>query len=313
MNDRNGVTVVGSVHSDLIATASVMPALGSSVVGTQFTLAPGGKAGNQATQVSRLGIHTWLVSSVGADPLGDVISDQLAAANVDRSFLVRSTVAPTGASTIFAVDGEYASIIVPGAAGTLREEDLAAAAPAFQQSRFAVTQLELGPDLAFAALRHAQNAGAVAVLNASPLVGLDIDSLAPVLKSTDILIVNRHEAELLLARSSAASGGATELAHRLRHLFGLQVVVITCGAEGAVLVRDEVEFNQPAFAIQVADSIGAGDAFLGALIASWVGSADDRSALKAASAAGALAASGAGAHASLPDRPMLGAFLRERD
>src|SRR6185436_15608639 len=48
MSGRSGVIVVGSVHTDLIASADAMPMPGSSVLGTRFTLAPGGKAGNQA-------------------------------------------------------------------------------------------------------------------------------------------------------------------------------------------------------------------------------------------------------------------------
>ena len=313
MSDRFGVTVVGSVHSNLIATAPVMPSLGSSVLGTQFTLAPGGKAGNQATQIARLGVHTWLVSSVGADPLGDIISEQLAAAHVDRSYLVRSATLPTGASTIFAVGGEYASIIFPGAAGTLVNADLVAAIPAFQQSKFVLTQLELGAELALDVMTYARQAGAISVLNASPLVGFDIGSLQSVLESADILIVNRHEADVLLSHSSTAGGRAVDSAQRLHRQFKMQVVVVTCGADGSVLVRGDAVVQQPAFPVEVVDSIGAGDAFLGALIAAWMGGAEDEHAVRSASAAGALAASAAGAHASLPDRQALRSFLREQD
>ena len=62
MTGRTGVSVVGSVHTDLIASADSMPMPGSSVLGSRFTLAPGGKAGNQAAQLARLGVTTWLVS-----------------------------------------------------------------------------------------------------------------------------------------------------------------------------------------------------------------------------------------------------------
>jgi ribokinase len=303
---------VGSVHSDLIAAAPVMPALGSSVLGTQFTLAPGGKAGNQATQIARLGIHTWLVSSVGSDALGAIIVAQLTAAGIDQSYLVRSTESPTGASTIFAVDGEYASIIVPGAAGTLCDADLNAAAPAFQQSKFVVAQLELGLEIARTALGLAWRAGATTVLNASPLAGIDIAETSAVLEQTDILVVNRHEANLLLADRASSDLPIIEFARRLRDQFELQAVIITCGADGSLLARKNDAVEQPAFPISVVDSIGAGDAFLGALIAAWADRAHDREALRSAAAAGALAASSAGAHASLPDRSSLRAFLRDR-
>lgn len=311
MIDRRGVTVVGSLHSDLIASATQMPTLGSSVLGSHFTFAPGGKAGNLATQIARLGVHAWLVSRVGQDPLGDALVEQLAAAGVDGTYLTRSE-SSTGASTIFAIDGEYASIIVPGAAGTLAEMDLIAATPALQRSGFVATQLELGLDIARAALDRARLAGATTVLNASPLDGIDITALHPVLESTDILVVNRHEASLLLAGHVADEFTDRDSAQQLRERFDVRAVVVTCGADGAFLARDTHTVQQRAFPISVVDSIGAGDAFLGALIAGWIAGVDDEHALRMASAAGALAASSAGAHASLPDRATLDEFLGAR-
>ena len=87
MSERTIVTVVGSVHTDLIASASTMPTPGSSAIGDRFTLAPGGKAGNQAAQLAKLGVPTVLISRIGTDALGNVIARQIAAAGVDVSFV----------------------------------------------------------------------------------------------------------------------------------------------------------------------------------------------------------------------------------
>jgi sugar/nucleoside kinase (ribokinase family) len=116
---------------------------------------------------------------------------------------------------------------------------------------------------------------------------------------------------VLLPLSDSAGRRAVDSALRLCELFQIQVVVVTCGADGSVLVRGEAVVQQTAFPVDVVDSIGAGDAFLGALIATWMGGAGDARALRSASAAGALAASAAGAHASLPDRMTLSSFLSE--
>ncbi len=94
MNGRSGVIVVGSVHTDLIATADAMPTPGSSVLGTRFTLAPGGKAGNQAAQLARLGVPTVLISRIGTDSLGNVIAAQLAGTGIDLTYLARSDTRP---------------------------------------------------------------------------------------------------------------------------------------------------------------------------------------------------------------------------
>ncbi|HYP61883.1 MAG TPA: PfkB family carbohydrate kinase [Thermomicrobiales bacterium] len=310
MNGRSGVIVVGSVHTDLIATADAMPTPGSSVLGTRFTLAPGGKAGNQAAQLARLGVPTVLISRIGTDSLGDVIAAQLAGTGIDLTYLARSTLDPTGASTVFAVSGEYASIIVPGAAAGLTDADLDAAESAFRASRFALAQLELGPDLAHAALSRARTSGSTTVLNASPIHGADPDVLAQVLDVTDVLVVNRHEAAILFHAPMTDRQAIAAAASMLNDRFDLKATIITCGSEGAVLVRGDAVIELPAWPIDVVDTVGAGDAFLGGLVAAWYGGSDDRAALRFAAAAGALAASGSGAFTSLPNRPAVEAFLQ---
>jgi ribokinase len=285
---------------------------GTSVLGSRFTLAPGGKAGNQAAQLVRLGITTWLVSRIGTDALGDVLTERLSGTGIDLHWLARSDDVPTGASTIFAVEGEYASIIVPGAAGALADADLDAAAAAFRRSRFVLSQLELGPDRAWAALSRARSAGATTVLNASPIAGVERRALSRVLDVTDVLVVNRHEAALLAGTQVPDRTAAALVALQLGARHGLDAVVITCGADGAVLARAETVVEQQAVPVEVVDSVGAGDAYLGALVAAWVGGQDDRDALRMAAAAGALAASGTGAFTSLPDRVTLDAFLHDR-
>ena len=182
----------------------------------------------------------------------------------------------TGASTVFAVGGEYASIIVPGAATGLSDGDLAAAASAFERSQFVLAQLELGTGLAVAALSRAKASGATAVLNASPIQGVDPDALAAVLDLTGVLVVNRHEAATLMEMPVADRADARHAAVRLNEQFGLNATVITCGAEGAVLARGGEVIGQSAWAIEIVDTVGAGDAFLGALVAAWHRGDDDR-------------------------------------
>jgi len=79
-----------------------------------------------------------------------------------------------------------------------------------------------------------------------------------------------------------------------------------------ILARGNTIVEQAAWPIKVADTVGAGDAFLGALIAAWRRGDDDQAALSYGAAAGAWAASGSGAFTTLPDRGELYDFLRSR-
>ena len=81
--------------------------------------------------------------------------------------------------------------------------------------------------------------------------------------------VNREEAQLLSAESDPARG-----AEALCAQLGARVVVVTLGAEGA-LVRGETRANANGVAADVVDTTGAGDAFLGVLVAALTTSGFD--------------------------------------
>ena len=309
MSRLPGVTVVGSLHTDLIVSADVLPNLGTSVLGDRFTVAPGGKAANQAAQLARLGMRSWLVSAVGQDALGEQVTDELQASGVDITFVERLSDRATGASVVIAVGGEYASVIVPGAAATMTARMLRQAASAIVQSMFVVAQLELGAAFAESTLRVAKEQTATTVLNVSPIDGVDPANIYRAISMADVVVVNRHEASMLAGCPVMDMEQTVAAASFIAQLEGPSVVVVTCGADGVVLVRDREVAVQDAFAVNVADTVGAGDAFLGGLLAGWCEGRNDREALRLGAAAGALCASGHGAFRSLPDRQQVRAFL----
>src|SRR5215213_8187465 len=98
--DRQGVTVVGSVHMDLIAVADRLPRHGESLVGRSFAAFPGGKAGNQAAQVAGNGCPAFLVARLGDDHFGRDLRERLTAKGVDTSRVAIDPMIPTGASPL---------------------------------------------------------------------------------------------------------------------------------------------------------------------------------------------------------------------
>jgi ribokinase len=116
----------------------------------------------------------------------------------------------------------------------------------------------------------------------------------------DMLIVNQLEAELLSERGVASVSDAIAAGRALRESLGCSEAVVTLGAAGAVAVTPTAELYQPAFVVPVVDSVGAGDAFAGTLIAMLIKSQAFPLALRAAVAAGAIAVGRPGAFDSLP-------------
>src|ERR671920_1431791 len=116
-------------------TSDRLPGKGESIVGHRVALSPGGKAGNQAAQAARNGARTFLVGRVGRDVFGDRLRAALARKGVDTTYLTVDSQEATGVSPVLTgADGEYASIIVPGAGQRLEFEDVDAAGDAFAQS-----------------------------------------------------------------------------------------------------------------------------------------------------------------------------------
>jgi len=259
------LTVVGSVNLDLVARAERLPRPGETVTGATFTEIPGGKGANQAVAAARLGAAVTFFACVGKDGFADLALGELRAAGVGLEHL-KTTDTPTGVALItVAADGENEIVVAPGANDELRPEDVD-----LPDCDGVLCQLEIPLDT----VEHVANtAPGDFFLNAAPARG-------PV-PAADVTIVNRYELETLPSR-----GG---------------VIVVTHGAEGAVMLEDgdEVARAEPP-RVDAVDGTAAGDAFTACLVVSLLEGRERAEALTRACAAGALAASRFGAQTSLP-------------
>lgn len=266
------LTVVGSVNLDLVARCAELPRAGETLTAASFTLVPGGKGANQALAAARMGGHVRMVGKVGDDSYAVLALAELRAGGVDLTG-VTSRPGPTGIAMIVVDDhGENQIVVVPGANGDLGASDVDVPA-----GHAVLVQLEI-PDAALVAA--AERATGLFALNAAPARPLpDV-----VRQRADLVIVNRLEAEALGPVRPDA------------------LVAVTFGAEGALLRRGdgtELARATPPPVVAV-DGTGAGDSFCGALIVSLLEGRSPADALRRACAAGALAASRAGAQPSLP-------------
>jgi len=118
-------------------------------------------------------------------------------------------------------------------------------------------------------------------------------------------VVNAQEAAALAGRppdgtvadeSALGRGAAATLAAGL----GGGHVVVTLGAAGAALAGPSGTAAVPGFPVTAVDTVGAGDAFVGALAVALASGLDPAAAVTAACAAGAAAATRRGAQAALP-------------
>jgi len=303
MRDRHAPTVVvlGSVHMDLIATADRLPGRGESVGGGVFTMAPGGKGGNQACQFVLAGTHAHMVTRLGADAFGRELLAGLQTKGVDTALVALDPDHPTGASAVLAAEGDYSSIIAPGAAAFLSTQDVERARPIIELADALVVQLELPVGVSAQAAGIAAASGKRVILNASPAPDSAKAVPGALWRATSVLVVNRVEAGRLLARpvdGKSAGADVVDLAQRL----GIETVVMTLGTDGVVAAQSGELVRQPALPAEVVDAVGAGDAFLGVFATALLEGLPLPVALRRGVAAGALAVSRRGVYAALPTR-----------
>lgn len=270
------IQVVGSINLDLVASASHLPHPGETVGGAVFARHPGGKGANQALAARRLGATVELAGTVGEDPFADEALALLIASGVDMSAVRATPDAPTGVALIVvATGGDNQIVVAPGANHLTAPPGL----PPLDADAV-VTQLEIPHDT----VAHvAATASGLVVLNAAPAVPLD----RRVLDGVDVLVVNETEHRALEASLDRYDG----------------LVVRTLGERGAEARRSgSVVATAAAPRVEAIDTVGAGDAFVGALTVALVEGSDLPPALAFACAAGAAATTRAGAQPSLPTR-----------
>jgi ribokinase len=307
-----GVVVVGSVHMDVVATAERLPGKGESVVGHRVALSPGGKAGNQAAQAALNETRTFVIGRVGRDAFGDQLRAALERTGVDTTYLTVDSQESTGISPVLTgADGEYASIIVPGAGQRLEPEDIDAARDAFARSVVLLLQLEIPVRISAHAAQLARSLGVRVIFNASPAPTNGGAIPGALWSAVDVLLVNGVEAERLSGMSIPDVPGAVVASEGLRRLFGIPSVIVTLGGHGVVALDERGARHLPAWPVPVVETIGAGDAFAGILASELARGRQLDDALPLANAAGALAVTRSGAHDALPTGAQIRAFLTE--
>ncbi len=256
------VCVVGSANIDLVARCERLPRPGETVTGAEFARHPGGKGANQALAAARLGARVRFVGRVGVD---DFALESLRAEGVDVTGVARDD-GPSGVALILVDrDGENVIVVAPGANARLSAADVVVG-----EAAAVICQLEIPHEAVAEASRQAR----FFCLNAAPARG-------PIELAADLVVVNRYEHELLGPR-----GG---------------LVAVTMGADGAVLLENGVQVARARPPrVKAVDGTAAGDAFVAALVVSLLEGRERGAALTRACAAGALAASRAGAQPSLP-------------
>jgi len=264
----------------------------------------GGAPANFAYHAAQLGLDAWIVSSVGADSAGEDIARALDALGVRRDVLAVSPRYPTGAvdvrvdengepeyniRTDVAWDHIPWSRMLERLAGRLQAVCFGALAQRSPDSR--------------ATIRRFLEATAADCLRV-----FDVN-LRQHWYSREVIVdslrcanvVKLNDAELpVLAEMLGLVGDADSVLGRMLELYDLRMAALTRGAHGSVLRTPHERVEHPGFPVEVADTVGAGDAFTAALVAGLLFGLEPVRINEIANRLGAYAASKPGATPPAP-------------
>ena len=298
------VFVVGSINQDFVLNVERRPEPGETVTNAQLSKGNGGKGANQAAAAALLGAEVTLLGRVGDDGFGEPLVEALAEKGVDTSLIGAAPGSSTGTAVITVTpDGENAITVAPGANRRLTPGDVEDAAEAIGGARVLVAQMEVPTEVVTRAVGVAARHGTRALVNLAP----SFEVPGELLEQLDPLVVNEHEAAFLLGEKVEGVDGALSAASELLAL-GPKSVVVTVGKAGAIFSDGESKEHLPAPEVDVVDTTGAGDAFVGALAVSLAGDDSLRDAVAYAVRAGAAAVTQEGAQGALPTNDVIEAL-----
>ncbi len=298
------VAVVGSYNAGYVAEVPHFPVVGETVTADHYEEVVGGKGSNQAVAVSRLGATARFVGCVGDDRHADTAFDLWEQEGVDAT-RVFCTEERTGIGIVLVEEtGDNEIVVVPGANHELGPEHVERAADAIGACDVLLVQLEIADDAVAAAVEAGADRGLDVVLDPAPARELP----PTVLENVDYLTPNETEARILAGHSPDSDVDDAAVGEQLRTL-GVGTVVLTLGADGA-LVDDGTDRTQiPAPDVDVVDSTGAGDAFNGAFAVALAGGDSPVEAARLGCAAGAASVTAFDVIPSLPSRADVAALV----
>lgn len=254
MQGRIEVIGFGALNCDKICQVESVPLPGQEVGVISMMRQPGGSAANTIVGLARLGVKTGFLGTVGDDPEGSQLLQNLRREKVNLQGIERVR-GNTGATLIF-IDsvGERTIYVLPSVNDSYRtmNYDYARRALILHISSFMGAQ-QLAMQTEFTQ-RLQDSKTRISFSPGNFYSKLGLDALTPLIERCFIVFLNSEEALALLGSSGA------EDASMLLEL-GAHMVAITLGDGGChVATRDE-SVRVPAYESSVHDTIGAGDAF----------------------------------------------------
>lgn len=300
------VIVIGDIDTDQFYIVPHLPTWDEGVLVDEWYERPGGKGGNTAAALQRLGNSTGVMAAAGDDHFGNVAVQGLNAGGVDTAGII---IQP-GGDTYYCImmldpTGEKAILVV--------HTDLTYATPEMMRNKS--DYLLSGRHAHFIGIDPGRMIEPARLAKENGLtVSVDLDAAyqgleacKTLIEQADVVFVNQQGAERLFPGQETR-----EIINRIRE-FGPSVAIITLGSQGVVAYDGSNWVTSSAFKVKVVDTTGAGDTFSGAFVHGYLRKWDLGQSLRFASAAAALSTLAIGGQSALPTEDEVLNFLQRHE
>jgi fructokinase len=296
---------------------------------TAFERAPGGAPANVAAAVAKYGQQAEMISKLGTDAFGDFLVEQLTKAGVEINKIHRTDEANTALAFVSLQENgerDFSFYRNPSADMLLTEDEID---PQWFKAGDILHFCSV--DLVESPMKHAHKKAITAMSIAGGLVSFDPNVRLPLWKSkedcrqaileflpfADIVKVSDEELEFIT--------GIKDEEKALQSLFigNVKAVIFTKGAAGAELIVKDNQYKSSGYSVEVRDTTGAGDAFIGGFLFKLLElqakpenvvvqlQQHQAEILRFSNASGALTTTGKGAISALPTKEEIELFIAQ--
>ena len=279
---KNKIYVVGSINIDENISIDSIPKAGETKHGKNYHISFGGKGANQAIVAASLGAPTLFLGRVGCEIQGEEAINEMKKNGVNVDSIIKDTTAYTGRAIIIYENMDNRILLASGANNNVSKQDV---------EKF----IDGNKNDIWHAIKLAKKKNMIVVVNPAPAKIIPKE----ILKEIDYLILNQSEAELLTGEYPEKIDNCRIASNKL-HETGVKNIVITLGEKGAFYSTGNLSDLLPSIRVNVVDTTGAGDTFLGMFVYKLLEEETIEKIIQYSIVAGALACERENAHDYVP-------------
>ena len=291
---KNKIYVVGSINIDEKISIDSIPKAGETKHGKNYHISFGGKGANQAIVAASLGALTLFLGRVGNEIQGEEAINEMRKNGVNVESIIKDTTAYTGRAIIIYENMDNRILLAPGANNNVSKQDVEKFIDG-NMNDILLVQFEIPLETIWYAIKLAKKKNMIVVVNPAPAKRIPKE----ILKEIDYLILNQSEAELLTGEYPENIENCRIASNKL-HECGVKNIVITLGEKGAFYSTNNLNGLLPSIGVNVVDTTGAGDTFLGMVVYKLLEEENIEKIIQYSVVAGALACERENAHDYVP-------------